>query len=100
MGLPKLDENRIKKLVVEQNNTDKFFAKLPKGFNVNDKSNQKLLKKWSSITEDDISMEEVEYSEKYNVNVYTFNIHEFFRFGFVEREDGTIDVQQLSFIEN
>lgn len=98
MELPKLDENRIKKLVVEQNNNKKFFARLPKGFDINDGDNQELLKKWSTISENDIVMESTEYREEYNVNIYTFSIHSFFRFAFIEREDESIDVQQLSFL--
>lgn len=99
MELPKLDEKRIKKLVVEQNNNKKFFARLPIDFDMNSDVSKKLMKKWSTITEEDITMEDTEYREDYDVNVYTFSIHDFFRFAFVERKNGSIDVQQLSFIE-
>ncbi|WP_239740366.1 hypothetical protein [Mammaliicoccus sp. P-M59] len=99
MALPEINEQKIKELVVEQNDNKKFFAKLPKEIDFNSKETKELMSKWSNITVDDIEMENAYYREDYNVNIYEFSIHNYFRFAFVERENGSIDVQQLSFVE-
>lgn len=86
----------IKKFIIEINNDNKLFAKLPKDvWNAPREELNKILKKLSVITPSDIEIEKMYYNNDYNTTVFEVCIHDFLRYGFLKRENGDIDYDQL-----
>lgn len=95
--VPFTDYLYIKNFIIDINNENKLIAKLPK--NVWDKPEAELkvlLKKLNTITMKDIKVEKMYYNEEYKTTVFEVCIHDFLRYGFLKRENGDVDYEQLT----
>ncbi len=90
-------ETFIKNYVVDLNNNKKLMVRLPETVWKDKEQLQKVMKTLSVITAEDIEVERLEYL--HGSFVYEVCIHDYLRFGFIERDSETMDCQQLTMKE-
>lgn len=90
-------KNKLKKMFLELNKEDKIIVKLPQELWKDEEKLKSVMKKLSVINYEDISIEFFKYYDRYKSFQYILCVHDYLRFEFIERSNGDLEYNQLTF---